>query len=169
MIINGKALKYGDLVDTDVILPGKYLGITDPYELAKYAMKGLDQSFTEKVKEKTIIVAGRNFGCGSSREEAPVALKYAGVQCIIAEFFARIFYRNAINLGLPILECKGVSLKVSEGDLLNIDIGNGIIHNETENETYKAIALPAFILEIIEDGGLVEHLKKRGERTGGNL
>ncbi|MEM3047126.1 MAG: 3-isopropylmalate dehydratase small subunit, partial [Candidatus Bathyarchaeia archaeon] len=138
MSLQGRVLKYGNLVDTDVILPGKYLGITDPAELAKHAMEGLDPSFPERVKRSPILVAGRNFGCGSSREEAPRALKYAGASCIIAESFARIFYRNAINVGLPILECRGISGKVSEGDLLEVDLGKGRILNVTKREEYQA-------------------------------
>ncbi|MEM2904863.1 MAG: 3-isopropylmalate dehydratase small subunit [Candidatus Bathyarchaeia archaeon] len=165
MSLQGRVLKYGNLVDTDVILPGKYLGITDPAELAKHAMEGLDPSFPERVKRSPILVAGRNFGCGSSREEAPRALKYAGASCIIAESFARIFYRNAINVGLPILECRGISGKVSEGDLLEVDLGKGRILNVTKREEYQASPLPDFILEILRDGGLVEHTRKHRRST----
>lgn len=160
MSIQGRALKYGDLVDTDVILSGKHLGVTDPAELARHAMEGLDPSFPEKVKSSPIIVGGRNFGCGSSREEAPRALKYARVTCILAEFFARIFYRNAINVGLPILECRGISRRVSEGDLLQIDLAKGQIRNISKGEEYQALPLPDFILEILRDGGLVEHVRR---------
>jgi len=160
-MIAGKAVRFGDNVDTDVILPGKYLVLTDPMELAKHAMEGLDPSFTRKVQSGAIIVAGRNFGCGSSREQAPLALKHAGVRCVLAESFARIFYRNSINIGLPVLECHGVSVKVEKGDELTVDIEKGVVENRMKNSTLQATQLPSFILEILGDGGLVEHLKKR--------
>jgi len=160
-MITGKAVRFGDNVDTDVILPGKYLVLTDPMELAKHAMEGLDSSFTRKVQSGAIIVAGRNFGCGSSREQAPLALKHAGVKCVLAESFARIFYRNSINIGLPVLECHGVSVKVEEGDELTVDIEKGVVENRMKKLTLQATQLPSFILEILGDGGLIEHLKKR--------
>ncbi len=165
MSVEGRALKYGDLVNTDVILPGKYLGVTDATELARHAMEGLDPNFAERVRKHPIMVAGRNFGCGSSREEAPLALKSAGTTCVLAESFARIFYRNAINVALPILECKGVSGKVSEGDLLEIDLARGSIRNISKKEEYHASPLPPFILDILQDGGLVEHVRKRRRKT----
>jgi len=161
MIVAGKAVKFGNNVDTDVILPGKYLVLIDPQELAKHAMEGLDPKFGQKVKDGAIIVAGKNFGCGSSREQAPIALKFAGVKCLLAESFARIFYRNAVNIGLPILECPGISNKVSEGDELNVDLNRGLIKNESKKLELRATPLPGFILELIDDGGLIEHLKKR--------
>jgi len=159
-MITGKAVKFGDNIDTDVILPGKYLIITDPVELAKHAMAGLDPTFPQKVENGAIIVAGRNFGCGSSREQAPIALKHAGVKCVLAESFARIFYRNAINIGLPVLECSGVSSKVGDGDELVVNLEAGVIENRSENSTFQATKLPAFIMEILNDGGLIEHLRK---------
>jgi 3-isopropylmalate/(R)-2-methylmalate dehydratase small subunit len=161
MIVAGKAVKFGNNVDTDVILHGKYLVLIDPQELAKHAMEGLDPKFGQKVKDGVIIVAGKNFGCGSSREQAPIALKFAGVKCLLAESFARIFYRNAVNIGLPILECPGISNKVSEGDELNVDLNRGLIKNESKKLELRATPLPEFILELIDDDGLIEHLKKR--------
>ena len=161
MMIYGKAIKFGDNVDTDVILPGKYLVLTDPTELAKHAMEGLDPSFTKKIRDGALIVAGKNFGCGSSREQAPLALKYAGVKCVVAESFARIFYRNAITIGLPVLECLGVSSKVAEGDELVVDLRAGEVKNKSKNLTLQATQLPEFIMEILNDGGLIEHLRRR--------
>jgi len=161
-MISGKAIKYGNNVNTDVIIPGKYLVLTlDPMELAKHAMESLDPLFFRKVQGGAMIVAGRNFGCGSSREEAPLALKHAGVKCVLAESFARIFYRNAINIGLPVLECPGVSSKVGDGDELVVNLEAGLIENRSENSTLQATKLPAFIMEILNDGGLIEHLRKR--------
>jgi len=142
-------------------LPGKYLVLTDPVELAKHAMAGLDQAFPQKVQNGAIIVAGRNFGCGSSREQASVALKHAGVKCVLAESFARIFYRNAINIGLPVLECPGVSSKVEDGDELAVNLETGVIENRSKNSNLQATKLPAFIMEILNDGGLIEHLRKK--------
>ena len=158
--INGKALKYGDGVNTDVIIPGKYLIYTDFKELARHAMDGLDPDFHKKLSERKILVAGKNFGCGSSREQAPIALKYAGVQCILADSFARIFYRNAINIGLPILECEGVSAKVDDGDELRIDFKEGLIEDTSKRIKLKVKPVPNFILEIM-DKGLVEYMKKK--------
>lgn len=161
MLFSGKAVKFGDNVDTDVIIPGKYLVHIDPRELAQHAMEGLDPAFTKKAKDGVIIVAGKNFGCGSSREQAPIALKYAGVKCVLAESFARIFYRNAINIGLPVVECKGVSSKVEEGNALTVDLENGTVKNQSRNMTFHATQLPPFILEILSDGGLIENLRKK--------
>ena len=163
MTIYGKAIKFGDNVDTDVILPGQYLTLMDPTELAKHAMEGLDHSFTRKVRDGAIIVAGKNFGCGSSREQAPLALKHAGVECVLAESFARIFYRNAITIGLPVLECPRVSSEVREGDELVVDVKAGEVKNKSKNLTLKATQLPEFIMEILNDGGLIEHLRRRIE------
>jgi 3-isopropylmalate/(R)-2-methylmalate dehydratase small subunit len=162
MKVSSKAVVFGDDVNTDAIIPGKYLTLLDPAEMAKHAMEGLDPTFTEKAKSGVIIVAGRNFGCGSSREQAPLALKYAGVKCIIAESFARIFYRNAINIGLPVLESPNVSKEVKEGDMLTVSLEEGQIVNETKNRVINATKLPQFILEILKDGGLIAHLKKKG-------
>ena len=161
MTIYGKAIKFGDNVDTDVILPGQYLVLTDPMELAKHAMEGLDPTFTGKIQDGAIIVAGKNFGCGSSREQAPLALKHAGVKCVLAESFARIFYRNAITIGLPVLECTGISSKVEEGDELVVDLRAGKVENKSKNLALQAAQLPKFIMEIFDDGGLIEHLRRR--------
>lgn len=167
MRVSGKAIKYGDNINTDVIIPSKYLTSLDPNELAKHAMEGIDPDFSRKAAEGVIIVAGRNFGCGSSREQAPIALKYAGVKCIVAESFARIFYRNAINIGLPVMEAPGISGLVKDGDTLTVILDEGKILNETSGDIIMAIKLPDFILEIIRDGGLIEHLMKV-IRGGGN-
>ncbi|RJS91465.1 3-isopropylmalate dehydratase small subunit [Candidatus Bathyarchaeota archaeon] len=161
MKVSGKAVIFGDDVNTDVIIPSKYLTSLDPNELAKHAMEGIDPDFAEKAKKGVILVAGKNFGCGSSREQAPIALKYAGVKCVLAEFFARIFYRNAINIGLPVLESPGISKEVDEGDILTVDLENGKIVNETKNKILEAVRLPDFILEILKDEGLINHLKKK--------
>ncbi len=160
-MINGKAIKFGDDVNTDVILPGPYLVYTDPYELAKHAMEGLDSKFPEKASEGVIVVGAKNFGCGSSREQAPIALKYSGVKCVLAESFARIFYRNAITIGLPVLICSGVSSKVEGGDLLAVDLETGKVEDKTSGLVLQATCLPDFIMEIVDDGGLIEHLKRR--------
>jgi len=161
MLVSGTAVKFGDNVDTDVIIPGRYLVLIDPKELAEHAMEGLDASFTKKAKNEVILVAGKNFGCGSSREQAPIALKYAGVKCVIAETFARIFYRNAINIGLPVVECKGVSDAIEEGNELTVDLTTGTVKNQSKSITLHATQLPTFILEILSDGGLIENLRKR--------
>ncbi|MEJ5328382.1 MAG: 3-isopropylmalate dehydratase small subunit [Candidatus Bathyarchaeia archaeon] len=161
MKVNGKAIKFGNNIDTDVILPGKYLVLTDPRELAKHAMEGLDPAFPEKAKTGVIVVGGRNFGCGSSREQAPLALKYAGVRCVLAESFARIFFRNAINIGLPIGECKGIASAVEDGDELSVDLEAGTVENLTKKRSLQVTKLPPFILEILADGGLIENLKRR--------
>ena len=161
MAIYGKAIKFGDNVDTDIILPGQYLVLTDAMELAKHAMEGLDPTFTTKIHDGVIIVAGKNFGCGSSREQAPLALKHAGTKCVLAESFARIFYRNSVTIGLPVLECPGISSKVEEGDKLVVDLRAGEVKNKSKNLLLQATQLPEFIVEILDDGGLIEHLKRR--------
>ncbi len=163
MEIQGKALKYGDSVNTDVIIPSKYLVYTNPIDLAKYAMAGLDPDYSQKIKEKDIIVAGRNFGSGSSREQAPIALKYSGVKCIVADSFARIFYRNAINIGLPVVEYEGASKAIKEGDELHIDLKAGIVKDITSNVELKAKPLPDFLMEIMEVG-LVNYMKEKRNR-----
>ena len=160
-IISAKAVKFGDYVNTDVILPGKYLTLIDPKELGQNAMEGLDPNFIKKAKDGIILVAGKNFGCGSSREQAPLALKYAGVKCVIAESFARIFYRNAINIGLPVVECKNVSGNVAEGDMLNVDLKTGMVKNDSRGINLSGTKLPSFILEILSDGGLIGNLRKK--------
>jgi 3-isopropylmalate/(R)-2-methylmalate dehydratase small subunit len=159
--IRGRAIKFGNNVDTDVILPGRYMTLVDPYELAKHALEGLDSAFPEKAKEGVIVVGGKNFGCGSSREQAPLALKYAGVKCVLAESFARIFFRNAINIGLPVIECKGISDAVETGDELAVDFEAGKVENVSNGKKFQAEKLPPFILEILSDGGLIENLRRR--------
>jgi 3-isopropylmalate/(R)-2-methylmalate dehydratase small subunit len=161
MKVTGNAIKFGDNVDTDVILPGKYLVLMDPKELAKHAMEGLDPTFPEKAKKGAIAVGGKNFGCGSSREQAPLALKHAGVQCVLAESFARIFFRNAINIGLPVSECEGISAAVDNGDELTVDFEAGKIQNLSKRQSLQVAKLPPFILEILSDGGLIENLRRR--------
>jgi 3-isopropylmalate/(R)-2-methylmalate dehydratase small subunit len=163
LTITGKVIKFGDNVDTDVILPGPYLVHTDPYELAKHAMEGLDPKFPEKAAEGVIVVGAKNFGCGSSREQAPIALKYSGVKCVLAESFARIFYRNAITIGLPVLVCPGASDTVKEGDILTIDLQTGKVEDQIHGSVLQATKLPEFIMEILENGGLISHLKRRFE------
>ena len=163
MEISGKAIKFGANIDTDVILPGPYLVHTDQYELAKHAMAGLDLEFPQKAAEGVIVVGDKNFGCGSSREQAPIALKYSGVKCVLAESFARIFYRNAITIGLPVLVCTGVSGKVEEGDMLTVNLQTGKVEDKTNGAVMQSTKLPEFIMEILDDGGLIEHLKRRIE------
>ncbi|MEM2320621.1 MAG: 3-isopropylmalate dehydratase small subunit [Candidatus Bathyarchaeia archaeon] len=169
MRVSGRAIKYGDNINTDVIIPSKYLTSLDPDEWAKHAMEGVDPDFPRKAREGVIIVAGRNFGCGSSREQAPQALKHAGAKCILAESFARIFYRNAINIGLPVLEVPGVTAKVNEGNMLHVYLDEGRIINEGSGEVIFANKLPDFILEIIRDGGLIEHLIRVTGGKGNNV
>jgi 3-isopropylmalate/(R)-2-methylmalate dehydratase small subunit len=159
--IQAKAVVFGNNIDTDVILPGKYLILVDPYDLAKHALEGLDTTFVDKAKEGVVLVGGKNFGCGSSREQAPLALKYSGVKCVIAESFARIFFRNAINIGLPVIECKGISSAVKNGDTLAVDFEAGKIENVSNGKKFQFEKLPPFILEILADGGLIENLRRR--------
>jgi len=160
MEFRSRVIKYGDDVNTDVIIPSKYLVYTDPRELAKYAMAGLDEDFARKVVERPILVAGRNFGCGSSREQAPVSLKYASVKCVVAESFARIFYRNSVNIGLPVLECPKVSFTVDDGDEVSVDLGKGVVNDITKKAQLKGVPTPSFLLEIMEKG-LVEYVKAK--------
>jgi 3-isopropylmalate/(R)-2-methylmalate dehydratase small subunit len=159
--IQGTAIKFGNNINTDVILPGKYLVLVDPYDLAKHALESLDPAFPDKAKKGVIIVGGKNFGCGSSREQAPLALKYSGVKCVLAESFARIFFRNAINIGLPVIEFKGISQAVETGDQLAVDFEAGKVENISKGIRFEVDKLPAFILEILSDGGLIENLQKR--------
>ncbi len=161
MLIEGRAWKFGNDLDTDVIIPARYLNTFDPEELAKHLMEDADKDFRGKVKPGDVIVAGKNFGCGSSREHAPIAIKAAGIQAVIAKSFARIFYRNAFNIGLPIFESVEASEKIKEADLIGIDASNGIIKNLTTNEEYKANPIPPFMQELISAGGLVEWTKKK--------
>jgi 3-isopropylmalate/(R)-2-methylmalate dehydratase small subunit len=160
MIIKGKVHKFGGDVNTDEIIPAKYLNTTDHKELASHVMSGIDEEFPKKVKQGDIIVAGKNFGCGSSREHAPIAIKAAGIQCVIAESFARIFLRNSINIGLPIFEKTDISKEIGEGDTVEIDTATGIIKNLTKDESYQSKPFPKFLEEIIESGGLLKWIKK---------
>jgi 3-isopropylmalate/(R)-2-methylmalate dehydratase small subunit len=161
MKVTGHTVKFGDNIDTDVILPGKYLVLIDANDLAKHAMEGLDADFPEKAKKGILVVGGKNFGCGSSREQAPLALKYSGVKCVLAESFARIFFRNAINIGLPVIECKGISATVDNGDELTVDFETGTIQNVTKGKSFQVTKLPPYLLEILADGGLIENLRRR--------
>jgi 3-isopropylmalate/(R)-2-methylmalate dehydratase small subunit len=161
MNANGKVIKYGDNVDTDVIIPARYLNTSDPMELASHCMEDIDSSFLKKVRPGDIIVGGRNFGCGSSREHAPIAIKYSGVSCVIASTFARIFYRNSINIGLAILECPEASQKLQEGDEAEVDFDTGLITNKTRGETYQGVPFPPFIQNIIANGGLMNAISKK--------
>ena len=160
MKFSGKAIKYGDNVDTDVIIPARCLNTIDKKELASHCMEDIDKDFTKKVKTGDIIVGGANFGCGSSREHAPLAIKTAGVSCVIAKTFARIFFRNSINIGLAILECPEASEKIENGDEVTVDFDTGVITNVTKNETYKAEPFPEFVKNIIDSDGLLNSLKK---------
>lgn len=159
MLFEGKVIKYGDNVDTDVIIPARYLNTIDKKELASHCMEDLDATFTSRVQGGDIMVAGYNFGCGSSREHAPIAIKESGIALVIAKSFARIFYRNSINIGLPIIECPEAVDAISEGDKLKADMDAGVIYNLTTGEEYKAEPFPAFIQEIITTGGLIESIK----------
>ena len=156
----GKVHKFKSNVDTDVIIPARYLNTTDPKELASHCMEDIDVDFSKNVKDGDIIVAEDNFGCGSSREHAPIAIKASGVFCVIANDFARIFYRNSINIGLPILECKEAVAGISEGDELDVDLTTGVIKNLTTGKEYKAKPFPSYIIELINDGGLINHIRK---------
>ncbi|MGE4282435.1 MAG: 3-isopropylmalate dehydratase small subunit [Clostridia bacterium] len=155
----GKVIKYGDNVDTDVIIPARYLNTSDATELAKHCMEDLDKDFISKVKPGDIIVATKNFGCGSSREHAPIAIKASGISCVIAETFARIFYRNAINIGLPILECPEAARDIDDGDEVKVDFDSGIITNVTKNKVYQSVPFPEFMQELISKNGLIEYIK----------
>ncbi len=158
--VKAPAIKFGNNIDTDVILPGKYLVLVDPCELGKHALESLDTEFVNKAKGGVVLIGGKNFGCGSSREQAPLALKYSGVKCVIAETFARIFYRNAINIGLPVIECPGISEAINTGDEIAVDLETGRIQNLTGKQTLQGTKMPPFIMEILTDGGLIEHLRK---------
>lgn len=159
MKAKGSVHKYMDNVDTDVIIPARYLNTSVPSELAAHCMEDIDADFTKKVKKGDIMVAHNNFGCGSSREHAPIAIKASGIACVIAATFARIFYRNAINIGLPIMECREASEHIQDGDEVEIDFDSGIIDNLTRGEQYQAEPFPAFIKEIIEKNGLLNSIK----------
>ena len=157
----GKVHKFGDNVDTDVIIPARYLNVPDPAELAKHCMEDIDVDFAKKVNKGDIIVANKNFGCGSSREHAHIAIKASGVSCVIAETFARIFYRNAINIGLPIIECPEAAKGIDEGDEVEIDFDSGKIIDKTKNEEYQGQAFPEFMQKIIKAEGLINYINNR--------
>ena len=162
MRAQGRVHKYGDHIDTDVIIPARYLATQDEKELASHCMEDIDTSFVQKVQPGDIMVAGWNFGCGSSREHAPIAIKASGISCVIAKTFARIFYRNAINIGFPILECAEAAEGIQAGDTVSVDFGTGVITDETTGKTYQAAPLPAFVQGIVDNGGLLKSLKARG-------
>lgn len=161
MKARGNAIKYGDNIDTDVIIPARYLTTTDPKELASHCMEDIDKDFTSHVKPGDVMVGGRNFGCGSSREHAPIAIKESGVSCVVAATFARIFYRNAINIGLPIVECPEASVRIQPGDEIGVDFDTGVITNFTRGETYRGEPFPSFIQSIIASGGLMNAIREK--------
>ncbi len=158
MKAKGTVFKYGDNVDTDVIIPARYLTTTEAAELARHCLEDLDTAFASRVRAGDILVAGKNFGCGSSREHAPIAIKGAGVSCVIAESFARIFYRNALNIGLPILECPEAAAGIGAGDVVSVDFGAGLITDETAGRTFRAEPFPPFMRELIAAGGLAAYI-----------
>jgi 3-isopropylmalate/(R)-2-methylmalate dehydratase small subunit len=162
MKVEGNVIKYGDNVDTDVIIPARHLNTSDPKELAMHCMEDLDPGFAGRVKAGDIIVAGANFGCGSSREHAPIAIKASGISCVIAKTFARIFYRNAINIGLPIVECPEAAEDIRDGDVVEVDFDTGTITNRTRNRSYRAVPFPGFMQEIIRAEGLVGYIRNQG-------
>lgn len=157
----GKVFKFGDNVDTDVIIPARYLNSSDPKELALHCMEDIDKEFVNKVSAGDIIVAEKNFGCGSSREHAPIAIKAAGVSCVIAETFARIFYRNAINIGLPIIECKEAALEIKAGDEVEVNFDTGVITDKTTGKSFQGQAFPTFMQKIIDCEGLVNYINQK--------
>lgn len=160
MKVKGQTHIYPDNVDTDVIIPARYLNTSDPKELASHCMCDIDADFVKKVKQGDVMVAGWNFGCGSSREHAPIAIKESGISCVIAKSFARIFYRNAINIGLPILECESASNAIEAGDEIEIDFDNGMIYNLTKKEAYQAVPFPPFIQKIMKSNGLMNAIRE---------
>jgi 3-isopropylmalate/(R)-2-methylmalate dehydratase small subunit len=160
MKFTGKSIKYGDNVDTDVIIPARYLNTSDKAELASHCMEDIDKDFKNKVEKGDIMVAGFNFGCGSSREHAPIAIKESGISLVIARSFARIFYRNSINIGLAIIECDEAVDSIENGDKVEADLDNGVIYNRTTGKSFKTQPFPAFIQQIIENGGLVSSIQK---------
>ena len=163
MKANGKVFKYGDNVDTDVIIPARYLAATSEKALAAHCMEDIDPEFIRKVQPGDIIVAEKNFGCGSSREHAPMAIKGAGVSCVIAETFARIFYRNSINIGLPIIECPQAAHDIEDGDMVEVDFDSGKIYDRTRGTEYQGQPFPPFMQKIIRDGGLISYINDREE------
>lgn len=161
MQAKGTVFKYGDNVDTDVIIPARYLAIADPKELAEHCMEDIDKDFVHRVKPGDIMVAKKNFGCGSSREHAPLVIKVSGVSCVIAETFARIFYRNAINIGLPIIECPEAAEDIKDGDQVEVDFDSGMIYNRTTGKSYQGQAFPEFMQKLIRAGGLIHYINEK--------
>ncbi|MEW6375737.1 MAG: 3-isopropylmalate dehydratase small subunit [Thermodesulfobacteriota bacterium] len=161
MVLKGHIWKFGPDVDTDVIIPARYMSITNPLELGEHCMEAIDPDFPKKVKQGDIIVAGKNFGCGSSREHAPLAIKATGISCVIAKSFARIFYRNAFNIGLPLLQCSEITDQIEEGHEIEVDIDTGQILDLSNGKSFEAKPIPTFMQNLIKDGGLMSHLKKR--------
>ena len=162
MEAKGRVFKYGDNVDTDVIIPARYLNSSDPKELATHCMEDIDKDFVNKVQQGDIMVANKNFGCGSSREHAPIAIKAAGISCVIAETFARIFYRNSINIGLPIIECPEAAKEINAGDEVSIDFDSGVITDNTTGKSYQGQAFPEFMQKIIQANGLINYINEKG-------
>ncbi len=160
LVFKGRAFKFGDNIDTDVIIPARYLNTLDPDELASHCMEDADSGFAKKVKGGELLVAGENFGCGSSREHAPIAIKASGISCVIASSFARIFYRNAINIGLPIMESKEAVAGIKDGDIVEVSLNSGKITNKTTGKSYEAEPLPLFMQNIVNAGGLVQSVRK---------
>jgi 3-isopropylmalate dehydratase small subunit len=167
MTLEGRIWKFGSDVDTDAIIPARYLNQSDPKELAKHAMEDERPEFYREVKEGDLLLAGKNFGCGSSREHAPLALKAAGISCIIAKSFARIFYRNSLNLGLPLLESPEASEAIQDGDRVRIDLATGEVYDLTQDKKFHAKPIPDFMQELLNDGGLIPHLRKKGQTGKG--
>ncbi|HOO37615.1 MAG TPA: 3-isopropylmalate dehydratase small subunit [Deltaproteobacteria bacterium] len=163
MIFKGQAFLFGDDIDTDAIIPARYLNTSDPEELKKHCMEDADPEFFSKISAGDIIVAGKNFGCGSSREHAPIAIKASGISCVIASSFARIFFRNSFNMGLPIFESDEASREIRQGDIVEVDASSGEIRNISTGKTYKAKPIPGFMQDLIEDGGLIKHIEKTGK------
>ena len=161
MKVQSKVIKYGDHVDTDVIIPARYLNTTDHAELASHCMEDIDKDFKAKSQTRKIIVAGRNFGCGSSREHAPIAIKASGISVVIADSFARIFYRNSIDIGLPIIECPAAAAAIADGDEVSVDMDSGVICDVTTGEAFTAAPLPPFVQEIVRCGGIANYVKKK--------
>ena len=163
MILKGQAFLFGDDIDTDAIIPARYLNTSDPEELKKHCMEDADPQFYSKISSGDVIVAGKNFGCGSSREHAPIAIKASGISCVIASSFARIFFRNSFNMGLPIFESDEASREISQGDVVEVDATSGLIKDISTGKLYKAKPIPPFMQDLIEDGGLIKHITKTGK------
>lgn len=165
MVLKGHAWKFGDDVNTDEIIPARYLNVSDPGKLAEHVMEDADPQFASKIHKGDMIVAGKNFGCGSSREHAPVAIKASGISCVIAKSFARIFFRNAFNMGLLIFESADAADDISEGDEVEVDVATGLVRNTSTGRSFSVAPIPPFMRKLVEDGGLIPHLKKERERV----